>query len=79
MDVLNCNNLLLINVVKELKVQMNTILTCPAVPSVSTPVQPAPPTASSASLPKIVDPPKFKGKTQDLTVEQWLQKPSIWF
>ena len=79
MDVLNCNNSLLVNAVKELKVQMNTILTCPVAPSVSTPVQPTLPTASSASHPKIADPPKFKGKTQDLTVEQWLQKLSIWF
>ena len=78
MDVLNHNNSLLVNAVKELKVQMNMILTCPAAPTASTPAQPAPLTASSASYPKIADPPKFKGKTQDLTVEQWLQKLGIW-
>ena len=72
MDVLNCNNSLLVNVVKELKVQMNTILTHPAIPSASTPVQPVPPTASSASCSNIVDPSKFKGKTHNLIVEQWL-------
>ena len=65
MDVLNCNNSLLVNVVKELKVQMNTILTCPAAPSALTPVQPALPTVSSASHPKIADPPKFKGKANE--------------
>ena len=79
MDVLNRNNSLLVNAVKELKAQMNTVLTHPAAPSTSTPVQPAPPTVSSASHPKIADPPKFKGKTQDLMVEQWLQKLGIWF
>ena len=68
--VLNCNNSLLVNAVKKLKVQMNMILTCPAILSALTPAQPAPPIASSASSPKIADPPKFKGKTQDLTVEQ---------
>ena len=79
MDVLNHNNSLLVNAVKELKAQMNTVLTHPAAPSTLTPVQPAPPTVSSASRPKIADPPKFKGKTQDLMVEQWLQKLGIWF
>ena len=31
------------------------------------------------SRPKIGDPPKFKGKTREMTVEQWLQKLGIWF
>ena len=57
----------------------DTILTCPVTLSALTPAQPALPTASSASFPKIADPPRFKGKTQDLTVEQWLQKLGIWF
>lgn len=43
--------------------------TAPA-PAVSAPMR--------ASLPKIAEPPKFKGKS-DLSLEQWLQKMSLWF
>ena len=62
MDVLNCNNSLLVNVVKELKVQINIVFTCPATLSNSTLTQPAPATTSPASCPKIADPPSLKAR-----------------
>ena len=74
-DVLNRNLETLVNVIKQLQAQVNTLATQPA----NSRSQASTSSASSGSRPKIADPPKFKGKTQDLTVEQWFQKLGIWF
>ena len=72
-DVLNQNHGTLVNAIKQLQAHVNSLATHPTgTRSHDTP-------AHTPSRPKITDPPKFKGKTLDLTVEQWFQKLGIWF
>nr|VWP02187.1 Uncharacterized protein [Ganoderma boninense] len=72
-DVLNQNHGTLVNAIKQLQAQVNSLASHPTgIRSHGTP-------AHAPSRPKIADPPKFKGKTPDLTVEQWFQKLGIWF
>nr|VWP00581.1 Uncharacterized protein [Ganoderma boninense] len=71
-DVLNQNHGL-VNAIKQLQAQVNSLASHPTgTRSQGTPTH-------APSRPKIADPPKFKGKTPDLTVEQWFQKLGIWF
>ena len=70
-DVLNQNHGTLVNAIKQLQAQVNALASHPT----GTRSHGIPP----HSQPKIADPPKFKGKTLDLTVEQWFQKLGIWF
>ncbi|KAI1783209.1 hypothetical protein LXA43DRAFT_1187130 [Ganoderma leucocontextum] len=77
MEVLNNNTMMLVNVVKDLRTQVASLTARPTTVHAHAPST----TGSSGGThrPRIADPPKFKGKTQDLTVEQWFQKLGIWF
>lgn len=74
-DVLNNNHGVLTGVIKRLQAQVNTLAARPA----PTHGQVSSSNTQGGSRPKIGDPPKFKGKTREMTVEQWLQKLGIWF
>ena len=63
-DILNQNHKVLVGVIEQLQAQVNLLASHPT----GTCSQGIP--THTPSQPKITDPPRFKGKTQDLTVEQ---------